>query len=76
VLSAAQWREVAQETPPDYVLDSRRPLRVPDGPLVSKSFAVCHSCAPELARSQRCDGCPMSRAEDGKLPAGSRLVRY
>jgi hypothetical protein len=78
VLTGSQLRD-AQKSPAAYVLDTRGRTgkRAPDPPVfAAASFEVCGNCDKTLARELRCDGCPMTRMEDGELPRGARLVRY
>ncbi len=66
--------------PKDYVLPPTNGMqsdRVPDPPVFAvSSHAVCHDCDKDRPREQRCGDCAMTRLQDGKLPAGSTLVRY
>jgi hypothetical protein len=40
-----------------------------------RNVAVCHRCDADLPLASRCDGCAMTRVQNGKL-RGARLVRW
>ncbi len=63
---------------PKYVLDDpQAQLTAPDPPVFAvSSYAVCRDCDKDRPRERRCGDCAMTRLQDGKLPLGSRLIRY
>jgi hypothetical protein len=60
---------------PEYVI-GRAPAEEVQPFLAVANYAVCRDCDKDRPRALRCDGCPMTLMQDGKLPSVARLIRW